>query len=46
MNRDDATVDNMKQFTDQVFDMESEKAASIIKVFWMHVHPEYLTYPH
>ena len=31
MNRDDATVDNMKQFTDQVFDSESGKAASIIK---------------
>ena len=31
MNRDNATIDNIKQFTDQCFDRDSEKAASIIK---------------
>ena len=31
MNKDNATIDNIKQFTDQCFDRESEKAAGIIK---------------
>ena len=31
MNRDNATIDNIKQFTDQCFDRDTEKAASIIK---------------
>ena len=31
MNKDNATVDNIKQFTDQCFDRDTDKAASIIK---------------
>jgi hypothetical protein len=31
MNKENATKDNIKQFTDQCFDRESEKAAGIIK---------------
>jgi len=31
MNRDNITIDNIKRFTDQCFDRDSEKAAGIIK---------------
>jgi len=48
MNKENATKDNIKQFTDQCFDSligNQRKLPGSSRGYLMHVHPEYQIYP-